>query len=132
MTKQSCHDSGIDIRDPSLVGSVSRKTTYSDAELLLSDNSEFLPPKPVRQLSRGEDEASPNPKKSNSVSFSLEDSKESSLDQQSGKSSVTDDAEKQAETKKNKVSNACLNCCRVVLYIVFHFLLNFLCKIITF
>lgn len=103
MTKQSCHDSGIDIRDPFPVGS-SRKTTYSDADILLSENPEFIPPKPVRQLSRTEDENSPNTKKSTSVSFSLEDSKESSLDQPSCKSSSTnEEVEKQAETKKNKV-----------------------------
>lgn len=104
LTKQSCHDSGIDIRDPSLIGSASRKTNYSDAEILLSDPNEFIPPKPVRQLSRPEDDLSPHPKKSTSVSFSLEDSKESSLDQASLKSSLTsEEADKQAETKKNKV-----------------------------
>ncbi|XKL62053.1 hypothetical protein PGB90_001886 [Kerria lacca] len=103
LTKQSCHDSGIDIRDPFPVGS-SRKTTYSDADILLSENPEFIPPKPVRQLSRTEDENSPNTKKSTSVSFSLEDSKESSLDQPSCKSSSTnEEVEKQAETKKNKM-----------------------------
>lgn len=101
MVKQSCHDSGIDIRDPSVVTSVSRKTTYSDADILLADNVDFIPPKPVRQLSRTEDDTS-SQKKTTSVSFSLEDAKDGSLDNSQPKP-TTEEAEKQSETKKNKV-----------------------------
>ncbi|KAK7602830.1 hypothetical protein V9T40_006804 [Parthenolecanium corni] len=101
LIKQSCHDSGIDIRDPSLVGA-SRKTTYSDADILLSD-AEFVPPKPLRPLSQGDDESSPSTRKSTSVSFSLEDSKDSSLENSSSKQpSVTDDADKQSTDSKKK------------------------------
>lgn len=105
LIKQSCHDSGIDIRDPSLVGA-SRKTTYSDADILLSD-AEFVPPKPLRPLSQGDDESSPSTRKSTSVSFSLEDSKDSSLENSSSKQpSVTDDADKQStDSKKKNVSS---------------------------
>lgn len=105
LIKQSCHDSGIDIRDPSLVGA-SRKTTYSDADILLSDGAEFVPPKPLRPLSQGDDESSPSTRKSTSVSFSLDDSKDSSLDNSSSKPpSNADDSDKQStDSKKNKVS----------------------------
>lgn len=105
LIKQSCHDSGIDIRDPSLVGA-SRKTTYSDADILLSDGAEFVPPKPLRPLSQGDDESSPSTRKSTSVSFSLDDSKESSLDNSSSKQpSNNDDADKQStDSKKKNVS----------------------------
>ncbi len=98
MVKQSCHDSGIDIREPSLVGP-SRKTTYSDAEILLADRDEFVPPKLPRQPSRSEEDSSLGTKKSTSVSFSLDDSKENSLDL-STKSSAVEEADKPAETKQ--------------------------------
>lgn len=83
----------------------SRKATYSDADILLADNVDFIPPKPIRQLSRTDDDSSSQSKKTTSVSFSLEDSKDGSVDQSQAKpSTTTEEAEKQAETKKNKVS----------------------------
>ncbi|XP_065214762.1 nuclear receptor coactivator 7 isoform X5 [Planococcus citri] len=104
LVKQSCHDSGIDIRedrDPSVITPLSRKTTYSDADILLADNVDFIPPKPVRQQSRNEEETG-GQKKISSVSFSLEDNKDGA-EQTSKPSSTSEEAEKQAETKKNKM-----------------------------
>lgn len=104
LVKQSCHDSGIDIRDPPVL-SVPRKTVYSDADILLSE-SEFLPPVPVIPMSSDHlnDGVQLRKKKTTSVSFSLEDSKDQDV---AGSTEIQkdDQAEKQAqETKKNKVN----------------------------
>lgn len=102
--KQSCHDSGIDIRDPPVL-SVPRKTAYSDADILLSE-SEFLPPVPVIPMSSDHlsDTVQLRKKKTTSVSFSLEDSKEQDSAGATEVQKVDEHAEKQAqETKKNKV-----------------------------
>lgn len=109
LVKQSCHDSGIDIRDPPVL-SVPRKTVYSDADILLSESG-FLPPVPVVPLSSDHlnDAVQLRKKKTTSVSFSLEDSKEQdTLDNKIAGTTeiqkIDEQAEKQAqETKKNKV-----------------------------
>lgn len=104
LVKQSCHDSGIDIRDPPVL-SVPRKTVYSDADILLSE-SEFLPPVPVVPLSSDHltDAVQLRKKKATSVSFSLEDSKEQDATGATEVHKVDEQAEKQAQdTKKNKV-----------------------------
>lgn len=105
MVKQSCHDSGIDIRDPPVL-SVPRKTVYSDADILLSE-SEFLPPVSVMPLSSEHlnDTVQLRKKKHPSVSFSLEDSKEHDNAGLTEILKVDEQAEKHAqETKKNKVT----------------------------
>lgn len=106
MVKQSCHDSGIDIRDPPVL-SVPRKTIYSDADILLSE-SEFVPPVSIMQLPSDHlnlnDTVQLRKKKQPSVSFSLEDSKEHDTTGTTEVSKVDEQAEKHAqETKKNKV-----------------------------
>lgn len=92
LTKQSCHDSGIDIRDPAALPLPTvKKAVYSDADILLSSDNDFVPPIPVipdHDFSR---------KKTNSVSFSLEDNKENT------ESNKTDETDKHQESKKNKV-----------------------------
>lgn len=42
LMKQSCHDSGIDIRDPNLPVVLNTKKNYSDADIVLS--SDWVPP----------------------------------------------------------------------------------------
>ncbi|CAH1722651.1 oxidation resistance protein 1 isoform X5 [Aphis gossypii] len=104
LVKQSCHDSGIDIRDPPVLP-IPRKTVYSDADILLSE-SEFLPPVPVLPLSSDHlnDAVQLRKKKTTSVSFSLEDSKEQDSASATEVQKVDEQAEKQAqETKKNKM-----------------------------
>lgn len=104
LIKQSCHDSGIDIRDPPVL-SVPRKTAYSDADILLSE-SEFLPPVPVLPMSSDHlnDTVQLRKKKTTSVSFSLEDSKEQDSADTTDIQKIDEQADKQAqETKKNKV-----------------------------
>lgn len=104
LVKQSCHDSGIDIRDPPVLP-IPRKTVYSDADILLSE-SEFLPPVPVLPLSSDHlnDAVQLRKKKTTSVSFSLEDSKEQDSAGATEVQKVDEQAEKQAqETKKNKM-----------------------------
>lgn len=111
LVKQSCHDSGIDIRDPPVL-SVPRKTVYSDADILLSE-SEFLPPVPVIPMSSDHlsDGVQLRKKKTTSVSFSLEDSKDQDASGVTEVQKIDDQAEKQAqETKKNKVHKLKLNC----------------------
>ncbi|XP_018899280.1 oxidation resistance protein 1 isoform X6 [Bemisia tabaci] len=92
LTKQSCHDSGIDIRDPAALPLPTvKKAVYSDADILLSSDNDFVPPIPVipdHDFSR---------KKTNSVSFSLEDNKENT------ESNKTDETDKHQESKKNKM-----------------------------
>jgi LysM repeat protein len=104
LVKQSCHDSGIDIRDPPVLP-IPRKTVYSDADILLSE-SEFLPPVSVIPLSSDHlnDAVQLRKKKTTSVSFSLEDSKEQDSAGAIEIQKVDEQAEKQAqETKKNKM-----------------------------
>lgn len=94
LVKLSCHDSGIDIREPlPVVPPVARKSVYSDADVLLGDD--FVPPVPIQALRPSDEDVDQRRKKTSSVSFSLE-----------GEEDVVplrekDDTEK--ESKKNKV-----------------------------
>ncbi|KAF6203947.1 hypothetical protein GE061_002285 [Apolygus lucorum] len=88
LVKLSCHDSGIDIRDPPPPAPTQRKTVYSDADILLAGDGEFLPPVPVVPLPPPTVEEE---KKKQSVSFSLDDEPK------------TQDDDKQQETRKNKM-----------------------------
>lgn len=119
LVKQSCHDSGIDIRDPPVL-SVPRKTVYSDADILLSE-SEFLPPVPVIPLSSDHltDAVQLRKKKATSVSFSLEDSKEQDTAGATEVQKVDEQGEKQSqETKKNKVSTLQLHCFSLICFMI--------------
>jgi hypothetical protein len=42
LTKQSCHDSGIDIRDANVAPAISKQKVYSDADIVLS--KAWVPP----------------------------------------------------------------------------------------
>lgn len=78
---------------------------YSDADILLSESG-FLPPVPVVPLSSDHlnDAVQLRKKKTTSVSFSLEDSKEQDTAGATEIQKVDEQTEKQAqETKKNKV-----------------------------
>lgn len=114
--KSSCHDSGIDLRDPPPppLPPKPRKVVYSDAEVLLSDD--FVPPVPIHPLKQGEDMESRR-KKAASVSFSLEE----------GEGIVPlrekDDAEK--ETKKNKVKHLLSISTEVSMLNIYYYLLLF-------
>ncbi|XP_046667905.1 nuclear receptor coactivator 7 isoform X9 [Homalodisca vitripennis] len=92
LVKLSCHDSGIDIRDePPVVPQLPRKSVYSDADVLLGDD--FVPPVPIQPLDVD------RRKKTSSVSFSLDDTKEG--EEEPVPLREKDDSEK--ETKKNKM-----------------------------
>ncbi|XP_054273068.1 nuclear receptor coactivator 7-like isoform X3 [Macrosteles quadrilineatus] len=92
LVKLSCHDSGIDIRDPPpVVPQVPRKSTYSDADVLLSD--EFVPPVPIQPL-RPTGAA---------VSFSLDQSQERSVSESHDGINLRDKDDHEKETKKNKM-----------------------------
>ncbi|XP_073985556.1 TLD domain-containing protein mustard isoform X10 [Rhodnius prolixus] len=87
LVKLSCHDSGIDIRDPPPPPpTVPRKTVYSDADILLAGDGEFVPPVSVQPLHTTTTEEE---KKKQSVSFSLDEE-------------IKKDEDKQ-EPKKNKM-----------------------------
>ncbi|GAB1868952.1 Oxidation resistance protein 1 [Camponotus japonicus] len=79
LVKLSCHDSGIDIRDPNppipIVQPIPSKKVYSDADIVLS--SDWVPPITIAPTNVTSSlEAGPTPingrKKASSVSFSLE------------------------------------------------------------
>ncbi|XP_067615978.1 nuclear receptor coactivator 7 isoform X2 [Eurosta solidaginis] len=86
LSKQSCYDSGIDIRDPiSNLHPIPKKTTYTDADIVLS--SGWVPPKTISPplMSESPSQSSVIPaqnldlvaiggrKKTSSVSFSVDD-----------------------------------------------------------
>lgn len=81
LTKQSCHDSGIDIRDPILPVVSNSKKNYSDADIVLS--SDWVPPitiaptdfidSPSRSQLVATGGAVFGRKKASSVSFSVDD-----------------------------------------------------------
>lgn len=108
LTKQSCHDSGIDIRDPSLPP-VTAKKNYSDADIVLS--SEWAPPLTIapalytdsppsilnaQAQAQAQNQDSGGRKKTSSVSFSVEEGSGSVGDQSSS-------SDKSSDNKKNKM-----------------------------
>ncbi|XP_017091191.2 nuclear receptor coactivator 7 isoform X16 [Drosophila bipectinata] len=112
LSKQSCYDSGIDIREPiPNVQPIPKKTVYSDADIVLS--SEWVPPKtivpthfsesPPRSTILGQSldagTAGGARKKTSSVSFSVDDEAAQQAQAQAAAAAVTD---KQAD-KKNKM-----------------------------
>ncbi|XP_011702799.1 PREDICTED: oxidation resistance protein 1 isoform X5 [Wasmannia auropunctata] len=103
LVKQSCHDSGIDIRDPNppipVVQPIPSKKVYSDADIVLS--SDWVPPitiAPTNVTSTLEATSAINGrKKASSVSFSLESNAEEPEKDEEHKE---DDKQ---ETRKNKM-----------------------------
>lgn len=93
LTKQSCYDSGIDIREPiPNVQPIPKKTVYSDADIVLS--SDWVPPKPISTTPLSESPPRSSGmatcqsldagtggtrKKTSSVSFSVDDNSEAQL-----------------------------------------------------
>ncbi|XP_031635684.1 oxidation resistance protein 1 isoform X5 [Contarinia nasturtii] len=114
LMKQSCHDSGIDIRDPNLPVVLNTKKIYSDADIVLS--SDWVPPVTIaptdyidtpssrssfdtRFNAGGTSLAEPQVvgrKKTSSVSFSVDDNS----DNQQLNSTSSD---KTSDNKKNKM-----------------------------
>uniref|UniRef100_A0ABD2XDM0 Oxidation resistance protein 1 n=1 Tax=Trichogramma kaykai TaxID=54128 RepID=A0ABD2XDM0_9HYME len=104
LVKQSCHDSGIDIRDPNIaplpvVQPIVAKKVYSDADIVLS--SDWVPPVtivPTNTTNTLEPDTEANGrKKTGSVSFSLDSSND-----EHAKDDEHKDDDKQ-ETRKNKM-----------------------------
>lgn len=120
LMKQSCHDSGIDIRDPNLPVVLNSKKNYSDADIILS--SDWVPPITIAPYTIPTDTSTSSSrqsfdtrltaggtslteptvvgrKKTSSVSFSVDDNSDSSGHQsQSTSSDKTSD-----NNKKNKM-----------------------------
>ncbi|XP_075236666.1 TLD domain-containing protein mustard isoform X1 [Lycorma delicatula] len=100
LLKLSCHDSGIDIRDiKDPIPTMPRKTTYSDADILLGGPGDFVPPVPIQPLIPNDSDDNAQRKKHSSVSFSLEEDQQPTMRE---KTSSAGDADRQ-ETKKNKM-----------------------------
>ncbi|XP_011506170.1 PREDICTED: oxidation resistance protein 1 [Ceratosolen solmsi marchali] len=104
LVKQSCHDSGIDIRDPNpplpVVQPIVAKKVYSDADIVLS--SDWVPPitiAPTNVTTSTLDSESVinGRKKTGSVSFSLDSNNE---EQEKEDEHKEDDKQ---ETRKNKM-----------------------------
>lgn len=113
LMKQSCHDSGIDIRDPNLPVVSHSKKNYSDADIVLS--SDWVPPitiaptdyidtpsrsQDTRLTAGGTSLTEPTVvgrKKTSSVSFSVDDSSDNQQLQSSTISTSSDN------NKKNKM-----------------------------
>ncbi|XP_030374081.1 uncharacterized protein LOC115623726 isoform X12 [Scaptodrosophila lebanonensis] len=110
LSKQSCYDSGIDIREPiPNIQPIPKKTVYSDADIVLS--SDWVPPKTIvpthfsespprstilgQSLDAGTGGAR---KKTSSVSFSVDDE----AAQQAQAAAAAQTSDKQTE-KKNKM-----------------------------
>nr|XP_013098206.1 unnamed protein product [Stomoxys calcitrans] len=108
LSKQSCYDSGIDIRDPiPNVQPIPKKTVYSDADIVLS--SDWVPPKPISSITPlGESPPRTSGldagavagarKKTSSVSFSVDDNNETAQPAQ-----AQTQVDKNAADKKNKM-----------------------------
>lgn len=115
LVKLSCHDSGIDIRDPNppvtLVQPIPSKKVYSDADIVLS--SDWVPPitiAPTNITTSLEAGLTVNGrKKASSVSFSLE----SNIEENVEKNEEHKEDDKQ-ETRKNKVN---LNLSEAITYL---------------
>lgn len=103
LVKQSCHDSGIDIREPNppipIVQPMPSKKVYSDADIVLS--SDWVPPITIAPTnitsSLDAGSAINGRKKASSVSFSLESNAE---EQEKDEEHKEDDKQ---ETRRNKV-----------------------------
>jgi LysM repeat protein len=105
LVKESCHDSGIDIRESSVPPIAPHpKKQYSDADIVLS--KDWVPPITIAptNVSGTSETESPARKKTNSVSFSLDSSSEaeSGLPLSTSCSESKEDSEK-ADTRKNKM-----------------------------
>ncbi|XP_017782907.1 PREDICTED: oxidation resistance protein 1 isoform X4 [Nicrophorus vespilloides] len=104
LTKQSCHDSGIDIRDTSIppIVPVASKKVYSDADIVLS--RDWVPPITIAptQITSTETD-SPGRKKTSSVSFSLDSSSEAEPSSACYSSSEREEVDKGGESRKNKM-----------------------------
>lgn len=114
LSKQSCYDSGIDIREPiPTIQPIPKKTVYSDADIVLS--SDWVPPKnilpthfsesPPRSTIFGQslDAAGGGArKKTSSVSFSVDDEAAQQA-QAAAATAAALSSDKQAD-KKNKVN----------------------------
>ncbi|KAF5287958.1 hypothetical protein FQA39_LY15596 [Lamprigera yunnana] len=102
LIRQSCHDSGIDIRETAVVPvqTALPKKKYSDADIILSNS--WVPPITIAhtQVTTTFESESPLRKKNNSVSFSLDSSTEPTTPP-SLSSSVPD--AKDMESRKNKM-----------------------------
>ncbi|XP_051862758.1 nuclear receptor coactivator 7 isoform X5 [Drosophila albomicans] len=110
LSKQSCYDSGIDIREPiPTIQPIPKKTVYSDADIVLS--SDWVPPKtivpthfsesPPRSTILGQSlDAGGTRKKTSSVSFSVDD--EAAQQAQAAAAAAAAAGDKQAD-KKNKM-----------------------------
>ncbi|XP_044743492.1 oxidation resistance protein 1 isoform X3 [Chrysoperla carnea] len=129
LVKLSCHDSGIDIRDPQpqlppipIVPPNPTKKVYSDADIVLSN--EWVPPITIAPLTLTSntggtgpgtgslDTDSPSRKKASSVSFSLDSNYDSTSTTASTTTTTStgttataahDKDEEKTETKKNKM-----------------------------
>uniref|UniRef100_T1PAR9 Oxidation resistance protein 1 n=1 Tax=Musca domestica TaxID=7370 RepID=T1PAR9_MUSDO len=111
LSKQSCYDSGIDIRDPiPNVQPIPKKTVYSDADIVLS--SDWVPPKPISSITPlGESPPRTSGldagavagarKKTSSVSFSVDDNNENQAAATAAQ--AQNQADKNAAEKKNKM-----------------------------
>ncbi|XP_044750372.1 nuclear receptor coactivator 7 isoform X3 [Coccinella septempunctata] len=105
ISKESCHDSGIDIRETSLppVVPIPTKKQYSDADIVLS--KDWVPPITIAptNVTNTHEMFSPR-KKNNSVSFSLDSTSEldPTLPPLTSSMESKDDNEK-AENRKNKM-----------------------------
>lgn len=113
LMKQSCHDSGIDIRDPNLPVVSHSKKNYSDADIVLS--SDWVPPitiaptdfidtpsrsQDTRLTAGGTSLTEPTVvgrKKTSSVSFSVDDNSDSQQLQSTSSDKTSDN------NKKNKM-----------------------------
>ncbi|XP_049822530.1 nuclear receptor coactivator 7 isoform X4 [Aethina tumida] len=107
LVKESCHDSGIDIRESSQppIVAVQTKKQYSDADIVLS--KDWVPPITIAptNVSMTAEIDAPARKKTNSVSFSLDSSSEidSGLPPLSTSSSESKEDTEKADTRKNKM-----------------------------
>ncbi|XP_043472951.1 oxidation resistance protein 1 isoform X4 [Leptopilina heterotoma] len=102
LVKQSCHDSGIDIRDPNpplpVVQPIPSKKVYSDADIVLS--TDWVPPitiAPTNVTTTLDADSGVCRKKASSVSFSLDSNAE-----EAEKDDEHKEEDKQ-ETRKNKM-----------------------------
>ncbi|XP_015835726.1 oxidation resistance protein 1 isoform X11 [Tribolium castaneum] len=102
LVKESCHDSGIDIRESSIPPVAPHpKKQYSDADIVLS--KEWVPPITIAPTNVSDTESLAR-KKTNSVSFSLDSSSEaeSGVPLSTSCSESKEETEK-ADTRKNKM-----------------------------